>query len=111
MPTRNSSTGWKGYDFIVNRTLDADGKTWLEKNEGGWNWKKVAPVSYRVKGNELQLAIPRAALGLPGSKGHLSVFDFKGTDNLQRPGDIMDFYVSGDVAPEGAPELPGAVTE
>jgi hypothetical protein len=28
-------------------------------------------------------------------------FDFKWTDNLQRPGDVMDFYLSGDVAPEG----------
>ena len=25
--------------------------------------------------------------------------DFKWADNLQHPGDIMDFYLSGDVAP------------
>ena len=41
---QNPATGWAGYDFIVNRTRDADGKFWLEKNTGGWNWEKVAPV-------------------------------------------------------------------
>src|SRR5690242_17913963 len=97
---QDPSTGWEGYDFIVNRTLASDGKTWLEKSEGGWKWMKVAPVSFRVKGNELHLAIPRTALRLPEGKAQLS-FDFKWTDNLQRPGEIMDFYLSGDVAPEG----------
>jgi len=97
---QNPSTGWEGYDFIVNRTLESDAKTWLEKNEGGWKWRKVAPVSFRVMGNELQLAIPRKVLGLPEGKAHLS-FDFKWTDNLQRSGEVMDFYLSGDVAPEG----------
>ena len=28
-------------------------------------------------------------------------FDFKWADNLQRPGDVMDFYLSGDAAPAG----------
>ena len=97
---QNPSTGWEGYDFIVNRTRESGGKAWLEKNEGGWKWRKVAAVGFRVKGNELQLAIPRTALGLPEGKTHLS-FDFKWADNLQRSGDLMDFYLSGDVAPEG----------
>ncbi len=97
---QNSATGWEGYDFIVNRTVESPGRTWLEKSEGGWRWRKVARVNLRVQGNELQLAIPRAALGLPSGRERLSL-DFKWADNLQRPGDIMDFYLSGDVAPEG----------
>jgi hypothetical protein len=32
--------------------------------------------------------------------GELSL-DFKWADDIQHPGDIMDFYVSGDVAPAG----------
>ena len=97
---QNAATGWAGYDFIVNRERDADGKFWLEKNGGGWNWKKVAPVKWRAAGNQLQLAIPRAALG-PKTAGPKMAIDFKWADNLQRPGDIMDFYVSGYVAPGG----------
>ena len=97
---QNSATGWEGYDFIVNRTVDANGDSWLEKNVGGWNWKKVSHISVRVAGNELQLSIPRAALGLP-KRGTKTALDFKWADNLQRPGEIIDFYLSGDVAPEG----------
>ena len=97
---QNAATGWAGYDFIVNRVADADGKFWLEKNLGGWKWEKVASVDLRVQGNELQLAIPRTALGI-AAVGSKVEFDFKWADNLQQPGDVMDFYVSGDVAPEG----------
>jgi hypothetical protein len=95
---RNPNTGWEGYDFIVNRTADG-GFASVEKNEGNaWSWTNVANVPVETKGSELQIAIPRAALGLP-ARG--VAFDFKWADNLQRPGDVMGFYLSGDVAPEG----------
>ncbi len=97
---QNAATGWSGYDFVVNRTVDANGQTWLEKNIGGWNWKKVAPISTQVVGDEMQLAIPRKALGLKPVR-HGTRFDFKWTDNLQHAGDVMDFYIDGEVAPEG----------
>ena len=97
---QNAATGWAGYDFIVNRAADADGQFWLEKNLGGWKWERVAPVELRAQGGELQLAVPRAALGLAAGGGKVN-FDFKWADNLQQPGDVMDFHVSGDVAPEG----------
>ena len=97
---QNAATGWQGFDFIVNRTVNSDGTTWLEKNDGGWNWKKVEKIKFRVQGNELHLAIPRRALGQ--AHGALPVIlDFKWADNLQQPGEVMDFYLSGDVAPEG----------
>jgi hypothetical protein len=90
---------WEGYDFIVNRTIDPDGSTWIERCEGGWHWKKLAKIEMRAVGAELQLAIPKRLLDLPETGAfHL---DFKWADHLQHPGDVMDFYVSGDVAPEG----------
>jgi hypothetical protein len=49
-------------------------------------------------GNELQLAIPRAALGLKPGETQTAI-DFKRADNLRAPGDVMDFYTSGSVAP------------
>jgi len=97
---QDGSSGWEGYEYILNRTIDADRTCWLEKNPGGWNWKKAAPVRCRVAGNELQLAIPRAALGISAGRADLS-FDFKWADNLRHPGDVLDFYIDGDVAPEG----------
>ncbi len=86
-------TGWEGYDFIVNRTAGV-----LEKNVGGWNWEPIGNVPMKVQGSELMLAVPRAALGF--EKGDAMTFDFKWWDNPQRPGNIMDTYLSGDSAPE-----------
>ena len=94
---QNAKTGWEGYDFILNRTLDGQ-TTWLEKNAGGWKWEKVTKVKLVTQGNELMLAVPRQALGLPS--GDAVSIDFKWWDNAQKPGDIMDTYVSGDAAPD-----------
>lgn len=97
---RNPATGWQGCDFIINRTVESDGKTWLERNRGGWQWEKVVPVDVRVEGCEMQLCVPRSAIGLPDGASS-AAFDFKWADNLQSPGDVQDFYLSGDTAPEG----------
>lgn len=93
----NAATGWQGYDFIVGRTVE-NRNIWLERNTGGFTWKKVASLTYRVEGRDLQLAIPRKLLGL--ARGPVAI-DFKWADNLQKPGDIMDFYLSGEVTPPG----------
>ena len=92
-------TGWEGADFVVNRLIDADGSTWLEKNVGGWNWEKVARVRVRASGSDFHLAIPKAGLSLPARSG--LTIDFRWSDNVERPGEIWSVYTSGDVAPEG----------
>lgn len=92
------TTGWEGYDWVVNRSIDGR-ETWLERNTGGWTWEKVTKVQLTISGSELMLAIPRAALGLPA--GDALTLDFKWWDNPQKSGDLMDVYVSGDAAPEG----------
>lgn len=97
--TGRGGTSWEGYHYIVNRSVEPDGSTWLEASEGGWKWRRLAKVRLRAFGAELHLAIPRRALGLPPGTG-LNI-EFKWADNMQRPGDILDFYLSGDVAPEG----------
>ena len=81
----NNKTGWEGYDFIANHRVLNDTTSVLEKNAGGWNWSKVAEVTYRVKGNELQIAIPCATLGLP-TRGSDFTLNFKWADNLQNRG-------------------------
>ena len=96
----DAKTGFQGYDFVVNRRSLTGTTTLLEKNTGGWNWSRAAEVQCRIQGNEFQVAIPRSALGLPEGNADLR-FDFKWTDNLQHPEDPMDYYLSGDVAPDG----------
>ncbi len=97
---QDRATGWEGYEFIVNRTLGGAGETWLEKHAGGWNWTPVARLRFRVEGTHLHLAIPRPALGLP-PRSTRARLDFKWADSIPTNGDILDFYVNGDAAPEG----------
>jgi hypothetical protein len=99
------ATGWEGYDLIIGRECvrapDAEGvcRLSLERNVGGWQWEKAVSVEARQRGAQLQLAIPRTFFR--DSAGTRLQFDFKWADNLQEPGNVQDFYVSGDVAPEG----------
>jgi hypothetical protein len=92
-------TGWEGFDFVVNRRSGPDGAASLERNTGGWGWEQVEQIPIETHGTELQFSIPRASLKLhPGTALRL---DFQWADNLQNPGDILDGFVNGDVAPEG----------
>ena len=70
----------------------------LERSTEGWDWQEAGRIPFRVAGRRLELAIPRDLLGLTGEKLTL---EFKWVDNMQNPGDIMDFYQYGDVAPPG----------
>ena len=46
----------------------------------------------------MMLRIPRKLLGMEGKRVDL---EFKWSDNMQDEGNLMDFYVNGDVAPGG----------
>lgn len=96
---QSRTTGWEGYDMVVGRDVASDGRVWLEKSVGDWEWEQVAPIELRQKNAELHLAIPISAFG--NRKDSATQFDFKWVDNPQQPGNIQDYYLSGDVAPEG----------
>ena len=102
---RNHATGWEGYDFVVNRLPPKKGTTaeqWqaiVEASASGWNWRPVGHIAMAYAGKELELQIPRSLLSLADKKS--IDIELKWNDNLQKPGDIMDFYLSGDTAPGG----------
>jgi len=96
---RAKSTGWNGYDYIVNRVSPESDQVIIEKNvEGRWEWEPVAKAKFASKNNRLELEIKRSVLNLTGKKIDL---EFKWNDNMQENGNIMDFYVNGDTAPGG----------
>jgi hypothetical protein len=96
---RDKSTGWNGYDYLVNHHNPQGNKAFVAKNVGGWwEWEQPAEIKYAVNGNKLEIEIPRKLLGVEGTRLNL---EFKWSDNMQEEGDIMDFYVNGDVAPGG----------
>jgi hypothetical protein len=95
---RDKSTGWQGYDYIINRIKPGDSAV-IEKNTGNsWNWEKAGSAEYFLSGNVLVLKIKRALLNINGKELN---FEFKWSDNNVSSGNIMDFYVDGDAAPDG----------
>ena len=90
-----NTSGKTGYDYIVNRTSPADGKTTVEAvTDGGRTAAGEAEI--RFEGNRLMLRVPKAVLGM----GCRTAFTFKWADNYT-DGDIMSFYTKGDSAPYG----------
>jgi hypothetical protein len=95
---RRRETGWEGYDYVANRLSPADRKATVERNTGGaWNWEPCAEADCRVAGKRMELRIPRRDI----AEDKTLDFEFKWSDNMQTDGDIMDFYLHGDVAPIG----------
>lgn len=95
---RDRATGWEGYDYLVNWPPVSSTATTVKRNTGGWSWSTVGDVSYRLSGKRMELRIPRADLGMDGLAD--LEFDFKWSDNIQVPGDVDQFAVSGDSAPD-----------
>ncbi len=96
---RDKSTGWNGYDFIVNRVSPKGKKVVVEKNVGGrWEWETAGEGRFAVRDNRLEMQIGRQLLDLLGEDIDI---EFKWNDNMQENGNIMDFYVNGDTAPGG----------
>ncbi|MBR5661270.1 MAG: hypothetical protein IKW99_06935 [Bacteroidales bacterium] len=92
---QDSSTGWYGYDFIVNKKV-VDGKHTTVMSYSDGTWKEVATVSYKVSGNEMELAIPASILGVGGD---FVSFDFKWADNVGELVDPISLCLHGDTAP------------
>ena len=101
------SPNWEGFEYIINRVSPSSTECTVERSTGGWKFTQVAKAKYTVKGNRMQIAVPRSALGLEDVNGMMPAFNFKWTDNTIAPdatadsGNILDFYKYGDAAPGG----------
>ncbi len=101
--------GWETFDYVVNKSAASADTLVLERFTGdGYASEKVADVKYRVDGKYMVVEIPKAALGLEkgSERWYEYTVNFAWTDNVHDEGndeifsgDIMDFYISGDVAP------------
>ncbi len=100
LQAQDPQPNWNHFHFVVNRITPPDDQTAiLEACTGGWAWREVARVPMKVMGNELEIAVPRAAVG---QTDRIDI-RFKWADNTpgaSGDGDILDFYRHGDVAPD-----------
>ncbi len=113
---QNAATGWYGYDYIVNYTAKDEFTTTVAKYNGtdnAYSFEVIGEVSYRVKGNQLMIAVPLDMLGV--NHPDYMNFHFKWVDSDSRITTMEQFYTEGDVAPLGRlnyvfnTSLPGSV--
>ncbi len=96
---RNHDTGWYGYDYLVNkRVIDAHTTTLMRYDAAAADqpWVEQSELQYAYAGTDLELAIPRRALGL---EGDALTFDFHWCDNPADLQDPISLCVNGDSAP------------
>ncbi|MBE6652692.1 MAG: hypothetical protein E7610_04665 [Ruminococcaceae bacterium] len=96
--TDRETTGWYGYDFIINHKAKDNSTTTVAKYNGN-EFETLGEVSYRVEGNQMMIAVPLEMLGIEGYK-EINV-EFKIADSDTVYDEMEDFYCDGDAAPLG----------
>ena len=99
-----ANQGWETFEFVINKSAASAETVVLEKFTGnGYETTKVADCAYVVDGRYMTVKVAKSDLGLSGND---YTINFSWTDNVHDEGDytkfsgdIMDFYISGDVAP------------
>ena len=81
---------------MVNLEVLSDTTTTVKAWRDG-QWETVGKANYRVNGNGLELAIPRALIG---QNQKTPAFDFHWADNIQTFEGAPEFGVNGDSAPD-----------
>ena len=89
----SASTGWYGYDFVINRGRDGSTCSVMRFKDNAWSMEEVGRAEYAVTGKVMQLHVSASLLGLGDT------FDFKWADNSVDDGDVMKFLDQGDTAP------------
>ncbi|MBR6644269.1 MAG: hypothetical protein IKL21_00720 [Clostridia bacterium] len=96
----NASTGWYGYDYVINRSQNG-GKASVEKlatteKNAEWSLSSAGEAEFKVDGKTIVIKVAKSTVALGNT------FDFKWADNSVSDGkEIMQFLDLGDAAPNG----------
>ena len=90
------STGWEGYDILINNNPTSATQTSIKKLESGI-WTGELKINYAYAGNEVEIAVPISNFNVVNNKLN---FSFHWADNTQKLYDINEFFINGDSAPD-----------
>jgi len=93
---RDSKTGWNGYDYRINGNVTSRLQTSVEHYDSQRGWTHKSTLRYHTALDEIEVEVPRTILNLTTEKPS---FDFHWADNIQQEGEITEFAISGDSAP------------
>lgn len=89
---QNSSTGWRGYDYVVNAQALNDRTTTLCTLAKDGTRGAPIGIPFRSTGTELMIPVPRALI----QQDHGAVsFDFHWTDSIAPAAGPSDFFLQG----------------
>lgn len=92
------STGWEGFDLLINRQPPSHSRAWVERHAGGgWHWRRIGEAPLHWEGRQLYLALPRSLC--PELLTSRPWFDFKWADSMPAHGDMTAWLDGGDTAP------------
>ncbi len=91
------STGWEGFDYILNRAR-TDKTVTVERFIGNtWETVSCGEATYEIGEDHMTIAVAKSLLGI--DTGKVASLNFKWADNARVDGDIMRFMTEGDTAP------------
>ena len=101
---KDASTGWYGYDYIVNYSTNHDFITSVAKYTGdgtSCEFTEIGQVNYKVVFNEMMIAVPLEMLGIRNYEQICMEFKWFDADSGVIVDEMEDFYTYGDAAPLG----------
>ena len=91
------TTGWEGYDYILNRDRDSFVVTVEKFKDNSFESEVVGGAYYYVEGAYMTLRLSKELMGVSGK---VEKMIFKWADNSVKNGDPMAFMDLGDAAPD-----------
>ena len=98
------TTGWYGYDYIVNYSPRDTKTTTVAKYVGSgkdFDFANCAEVTYKIEGNKMMITVPQSALGIAENHYRELCLQFKWVDSSSAITTMEQFYEDGDCAPLG----------
>ena len=93
----DASTGWEGFDYVVNR-FRTDKTVSVEKFvDGKWEFSQAGEGEYLLGESSVMIKVAKTTLGQKA--GEAVSLNFKWADNANVEGDVMRFMELGDTAP------------
>lgn len=92
----DKTTGWEGYDYLINYQVISDTVTTLCAYKDGV-WQEIGTVAYATKDDRLTVTIPRSLLGLTGDSVKVN---FHWMDNVTDIYSLESWFTTGDSVPE-----------
>ena len=91
------TTGWEGYDYILNRDRDSFVVTVEKFKDNTFESEVVGGAYFYIEGPYMTIRLSKELLGISGK---LEKMIFKWADNSVKNGDPMAFMDLGDTAPD-----------